>query len=400
MLNGILDYIKRTISDIRERIQNPFTDSNSTPFAGAFLIALILYNWQLFFSLFSFDSNETRLTKISIINDYLIRETLLSRIGYPIAIAFGSIVFYYIFNNLSLGLTTIFNRWFKSTVLHFTDRSKIVTREELERVNSRANSSKKNYERIKSELSKSENERGNLDKQLNELSGKYDIVASENQRLRKDAESTTTTTTTTTTQPPREQFRIIYARYGAEETFNDVTEIVKKIVKSSGRFTVDNKMLEGDPVVYSIKNLFVVYEHNNETNSITSNEAEIVELRDGKLVTIQTELSKRKQNYLKNQEKIGDIFSGLWILTFTINNVSNSEPVFIDKGGRYFAHSKHTFYLRTINIDEAGKKITFNKVDLQRKLHAKEILTIQDSDLITGTDSKGYSLEYKRQKEI
>ncbi len=395
MLNAIFDFFKEIVDGIKERIQNPFTERNSTPFAGAFIIALVLYNWQLFFSLFSFDGTETRLTKIEIISCYLKRESWIARIGFPILIAFGSIIFFYFFNNISLGLTTIFNRWFKGTVLYVTDRSKIITREEFEKVNSRASSSKKNYERIKSEFLSSEDERANLDKQLTDLVSKYDQVSAENEKLKNQS----ITTTTTTTEAPTEQFRIIYARYGAEETYTDVTEIVKKLISSSERFTVDNKILEGDPLVYSIKSLFIIYEHNNQTNSMTANEAEIIELKDGKLLTVQTELSQRKQGFLKNQNEIADIFSGLWILNFTTKEeVSNSEPVIIDNTGRYFAHSKHRFYLRTISIDASYKRITFNKVDLQRKLHAKETLTIQNNDLITGADSKGYRLTYKRQK--
>jgi hypothetical protein len=32
-------------------------------------------------------------------------------------------------------------------------------------------------------------------------------------------------------------------------------------------------------------------------------------------------------------------------------------------------------------------------------LYAKETLTVRGKDLITGTDSKGFNLQYKRQKE-
>src|SRR5690606_38687541 len=240
-----------------------------------------------------------------------------------------------------------------------------------------------------------EDERAILDKQLYDLNSKYEQVIAENEKLK----NISTTTTSTTSETPEDKFRVIYARYGAEESYRDVTEIVAKEIITSGRITVDNKTFEGDPLAYSVKNLFMIYEFGNVTHSLTANESEFIELKAGKLIPIPTESSQRKQLYLKNQEKIGNIFSGLWVLNFTTKEgVQNSESVINDNKGRYFAHSKHKFYLKSITIDDSSKKITFNKVDLQRKLYNKETLTIQNSDLITGIDSKGQRLEYKRQK--
>jgi len=46
----ILDYIKSTIENIRERIKNPFTERNATPFAGA-LLSHLLFIIGIYFSL-------------------------------------------------------------------------------------------------------------------------------------------------------------------------------------------------------------------------------------------------------------------------------------------------------------------------------------------------------------
>ena len=40
---------------IKERTKNPFSESVKTPFIGTFIIALILYNWEIIFSIFYFD---------------------------------------------------------------------------------------------------------------------------------------------------------------------------------------------------------------------------------------------------------------------------------------------------------------------------------------------------------
>ena len=107
-MNTIIDWFKSLFENIQERIKNPFTESNKTPFAGAFIIALIICNWELVYSLFQFDSDETREHKIAIIHSYLDKQSWEHRILCSVKIAFGSIIFYYVFNNASLIITILF----------------------------------------------------------------------------------------------------------------------------------------------------------------------------------------------------------------------------------------------------------------------------------------------------
>src|SRR5271157_5022604 len=129
----IVTFFKSIVDNIKNRVKNPFSERNTTPFGGAYIIALVIYNWELLFSLITFDSGENRLSKIQIISDFLTKEEWYCRIGIPVLIAFGTILFYYIFNNISLGVTTFFNRWVKSFIYFLTDRSKNITREEYEK---------------------------------------------------------------------------------------------------------------------------------------------------------------------------------------------------------------------------------------------------------------------------
>ncbi|MBI2967705.1 MAG: hypothetical protein HYY40_07820 [Bacteroidetes bacterium] len=105
----IIDFIQSAIKNIKERIKNPFTERNTTPFAGAFFIALVLWNWELFYSLFQFDKDCTRIDKILIIETYL-SKGFYKIIIIPLILSFVSITAYYFFNNISLGITTFFNR--------------------------------------------------------------------------------------------------------------------------------------------------------------------------------------------------------------------------------------------------------------------------------------------------
>ncbi len=182
----IIDSIKSAIENIKERIRNPFTERNSTPFAGAFIIALVLYNWQLFFSLVSFDSGEKRINRIDIIQQYLNEMNWLRRLFYPVVIAFSSIVFFYIFNTLSLGITTFFNRWGKATILYLTDRSKIITRGELEQNMNKMNTLRNHYEQLKKTFAESQSELEDYKTQILEKEGKLTMAAMESDKAAKE----------------------------------------------------------------------------------------------------------------------------------------------------------------------------------------------------------------------
>ncbi len=125
-------FIHSAIDNIKERVKNPFYESNKTPFAGAFVISLVIYNWELFYSLVNFDPHYTRLTKIDIIKDYLETKAWYDRLFTPILFAFGSIVSFYILNLLSLGLNTLYNRWGKASVFYFFDVGKNVPKLKLD----------------------------------------------------------------------------------------------------------------------------------------------------------------------------------------------------------------------------------------------------------------------------
>ncbi|HXC06364.1 MAG TPA: hypothetical protein VNZ86_16515 [Bacteroidia bacterium] len=147
---SVSEFFKSVGDYVKERSKNPFTETNRTPFAGAFLIALVLYNWQLFYSLIAFDPFENRLTKIKIISTFLDADPWYARILFPTLIALGSITFFYVFSNLSLAITTTFNKWVKPFILFLIDRNKLVPREDLDRVVRNS----EHYQRKHSELTK------------------------------------------------------------------------------------------------------------------------------------------------------------------------------------------------------------------------------------------------------
>ena len=141
-MNVIVDWFKNLFDNIRERVKNPFTESNKTPFAATFIFFFIICHWEFFFDLIAFDANETREAKIKIIKKYFEGKIWWDDIIWPpILCSFISIFLFYTLNNLSLAITTVFNKWAKPFIYAIIDRNKIVTKEEYEKT-------KKHLERV------------------------------------------------------------------------------------------------------------------------------------------------------------------------------------------------------------------------------------------------------------
>jgi hypothetical protein len=387
----IVEYIKNAYEEVKDRLKNPFLDSNKTPFAGAFIIALLIYNWELIFTILTFDYFETRSSKITIIKEYIASETWYKRLLCTLGIAFASIIFFYIFNYLSLGITTFFRRWFKGIILYFTDKSQIVPLDELERNNKRYNIIKKNYDELKKSFSNVEDERNELSNQLSNLTSEFAELTNENNQLRNTIQESENKL-----KENDSMAKILFAQYGAEREFIDVTDIVTNLLAKSNQFTVDNRTMGVDPIKFSVKTLLIIYSIGTKVEKFTAIEEQEIELKNNKLHSKPTDKSKLKETYLSNEKYISDIFNGEWTLTSIKSGKGVNEKVQVDNTGRYFSNYKHKFFLKSIQIDQSNGKIKFNKVNTQRTLHSKEDLTIVDNNFIKGVDSLGFTIEYRR----
>jgi hypothetical protein len=365
------DYIKSTIENIRERIRNPFNERNTTPFAGAFIIALIIYNWHLFFSLINFDHSETRTSKIKIISDYLRAENWIYRIGYPIIIAFGSIIFFYLFNNISLGITTIFNRWVKATILHYTDRSKIIAREEFEKSMTKMNRLRRDFEDLKRIFAESQSDLEEYKTEIKEKDGKLTELTLANETLKIEKEKLSSELKDF--EQNEKGFKVLYARYGKGDIYKDVTKIVVDLFMTNERFLVRNQELGGDPIKHIHKELFIVYSLNSEIHPFTAKEFYEIQMTapDGLLASRETEQSKivYSRSNTKNLTSVENLFPGRWELEYK-GKLNGVEEVEIRDGNKYFSKSKndtsfkHSFNLENISINIEQNKLQFRKVSV------------------------------------
>jgi len=322
-------------------MKNPFSENNSTPFAGTFLIVFALYNWEIIFSLFSFDPFDFRADKIEIINALLKEHAWYARVGWPTLIAFGIILFYYICNNISLGITTWFNRWFKPFILSITDIGETVAKDEYERIRTQSDMFRTQYNDLRDKSAESQikyekliQDKGeelnktifesqsmleqtqNQNKELNNTVAASKSKLAEYEELIKTQNNILENKTTLLNQLNEElnDFKILLARYGTSDIFMDVTQRVTELFEKNNIFTANNKEMGKDPIDGKVKELLIFYQTLHEIKTLIVNEDENVELAGKIIVAHATEDSKRKQ-IIKHKDQpsaltLGSLLSG------------------------------------------------------------------------------------------
>lgn len=86
--------------------------------------------------------------------------------------------------------------------------------------------------------------------------------------------------------------KILYAQYGKNETFVDVTQIVSILVTTRKNFIINNQELLGDPLQGVHKELFIVYSVDGSTFKLVVREYYQIDVMDKKLVVNETEESR------------------------------------------------------------------------------------------------------------
>lgn len=271
----MIDYLKDIFESIKERVNNPFSQKNQKPFAGAFLIALVLYNWELTFTLFNFENSQDRVDKISIIKCYLLNENLFYRIGMPTVLALASIIFYYFFNYISLGITTIFNRWFQALILHLTDRNQNIPRNIYEQELKRVTMLRNNLAKTKDDLTNSKADNENLEKEIESLKTSNSELTTKVQSLN-DA--------LLPFLQEQAELKIIYAKYGTDNNYIEVTRKVTELLANKKSFLVSNQTFNNDPDLNQLKSLVIEYVINKTKHKLTAHENHWVKIENSMLV--------------------------------------------------------------------------------------------------------------------
>lgn len=136
---------------------------STNPFFGTFILVVLARNWELLYSIFTFDSFSTRVTRIGVIKSYLndnldFWNDLLNNILISLGIVIGS----YILINLTRLISNIFEKKLTPWIYKITDKNSVVLRTTHENVrNERDNLQKR--------LDQERDSKGKLETRIKEL---------------------------------------------------------------------------------------------------------------------------------------------------------------------------------------------------------------------------------------
>lgn len=317
-----------SFQDIKKSINSVFEERLTSPLYGSFIISWLIWNWKIvYLTIFVSQDSIAPINKIDyILSNY---KNWWNILLYPTISAILLVV----------AVPWLAN-WAFKIYLHY-EKERISMREQLDAgkrltfAQSAAIRNSMNQAEIEQErqIEKREIELKIFKEQINQL----------NQE--------------------KSDFRILFARYGKNETYNDVTTIIDNLIKTKPSFLVKNSELGSDPLPYFHKELFIVYNLNNSVHSISVKEYYEIEKdqKTGRLISKVT--TEAESAYYSTIESL---FPGLWKLKFS-GKINGEEEVKILEGNKYFAKDQgdkdfiHSFDLENVLIDLENNSVSFLK---------------------------------------
>ncbi len=385
--------------EIKKQINNWVDTRMNNPYFGSVIAVWIITNRVLIFGLFNFDSKFTLDQRISFVHRQLESYSFWWLHGFSATIlcafVWGFLTMLVIdqINTFGKALFKIGHKT-KNWVLQLIENEKWIDRDDYDKTKKQAIDFEEDLNKKRIELGEAQKNYDVTNRQnigLIKQNEEKDIIIIQNNEKIKLQENQINDLT-----KEKNNFRIIYAKYGKGDVWMDVTKTVSDAIMNKGSFTVNNATFKNDPLHFVIKELLIVYENQSVVRTLHAKEGNNVLLELDKLIEVIPDSYKPTTEKDSNQNKLSDIFRGEWLLTFKKDNESDSERVIISEANRYFVNNAHKFNLADIYIDTNNQKITLSKMYLNGKLYAKENLTIDNEKLITGNDSKGFELVYRK----
>ncbi len=385
--------------EIKKQINNWVDTRMNNPYFGSVIAVWIITDRVLIFGLFNFDSKFTLDQRISFVHRQLESYSFWWLHGFSATIlcafVWGFLTMLVIdqINTFGKALFKIGHKT-KNWVLQLIENEKWIDRDDYDKTKKQAIDFEEDLNKKRIELGEAQKNYDVTNRQnigLIKQNEEKDIIIIQNNEKIKLQENQINDLT-----KEKNNFRIIYAKYGKGDVWMDVTKTVSDAIMNKGSFTVNNATFKNDPLHFVIKELLIVYENQSVVRTLHAKEGNNVLLELDKLIEVIPDSYKPTTEKDSNQNKLSDIFRGEWLLTFKKDNESDSERVIISEANRYFVNNAHKFNLADIYIDTNNQKITLSKMYLNGKLYAKENLTIDNEKLITGNDSKGFELVYRK----
>lgn len=346
------DKLQEIYEGLKERLKSPFLLT--------FIAVWTIHNWEFVYAFLTFNSDMTYINRVSFLKAYLIVHNYDELLWLPLLWTFVSIGLYFVGSFLSEGLNLIYSKWVRTWLYLVIDKNKLKTEDDYNLLEER----RKKLQELVFDLRRKEEDAALKLKNVEESLKK--TISEQRDEITKYLTVST------------EKERVITEKTTEVEKIKKESEDLKE---KMGKINVDNKLLKEQYKelesfrLWTRKNhatLFDTWQHSDANDKFaTSPKANV-------------------------QPKIKDIFEGNWTLTYTKNGKSGSEKVSIDETNKYSANGKHAFDLTNTFLDPKTKTLRLSKINLHGKLHSNEDLKIVNDSLVTGTDSIGYTLEYKR----
>jgi hypothetical protein len=127
-MSKIIDFFKNILKD---RTELPIFQEPTRPFSGTFLLVWFYHHWQLVFIVFNFDKDQKLQEKIQTIKCYLNNVTWCNLWLIPALWTILALIIFYIFTNLGLTISTLFEYKIKPSILDWVgNKVQIVAKED------------------------------------------------------------------------------------------------------------------------------------------------------------------------------------------------------------------------------------------------------------------------------
>lgn len=259
-------------SEFKKSVSSIFEERITSPFYGSFIFSWIIWNWKIIYlTIFVSQDNIQPSNKIDFILQNYANWWHLIVLPFVSAVVLVTLVPW--FSNRLFKINLYYEKE-RTTWREDSDSSRRLTVEQSAQIRN---------DLLEQELKHQKQ----IDIKNNE------IIIANNQIEKLSTEKLNAQESLFELDKQNKAFKILYARYGKNESFSEITQIVTDLIATKNKFLVKNEELGGDPSHGVKKELFIVYNTPTSVQSITVKEYYEIERTNDKLIAIETDESKR-----------------------------------------------------------------------------------------------------------
>ncbi len=171
---------------IFESCEESIVQRVSNPYFGTYIAVLLIDNWKLIYTLFTFNSSDTRVERIAIITDYINQAGGLSCLFFKCAlIAFIPFVIYYVLLHLSGYISNLSELCIKPWLLKLVDKGSVVEKAKYNKLVSRIETLHVKLDEERKKRLETETELDELNKKLMKLQNEQVLASVKSQQEQK-----------------------------------------------------------------------------------------------------------------------------------------------------------------------------------------------------------------------